>query len=597
MGGFWSELKRRNVVRVGIAYCAAGWVAIQIAAVLFPLYDAPPWILKVVTTLVLLGLPLALVFAWAFELTPQGLQRTDDVPREVSATRRTGRPLDFLIIGVLAVAVALFVLDRFVWRTGSPAVQAPAAAVSGGDAPPIAVGTRNSIAVLPFVNMSNDPEQEYFSDGITEELLNALSRVKALKVAARTSAFSFKGKNVDLRDVGRKLNVATVLEGSVRKAGERLRITAQLIDVETGYHLWSETYDRELTDIFAIQDDITTRIVTALQVHLDGSVPSPAPRQPIDADVYQVVLRGRFHWNQRSPEGLAKAAVLLEDATRRAPEYAPAYAGLADVYLTQYDYGLLSWEESTVRARAAATKAIELDPASAAAHTSLAHILLHEWEWQSAEQQFLRAIDLDPSYTLAQHWYALCLTSLGRTDDAVKAMQHAQQLDPLSVRVNVDLGMAFLAAGRYEDAVAQEGRTLELAPAATTPRWIRGMAFEQLGRFDEAIVEMKAVLDAEPDDPAVKGSLGHVYAISGRQPEARALLSELTTTPEAHDVAFFAALICAGLKETDAALTWLERAVEERSGSVRYLKIDPRLVGLRDQPRYRELMKRVGLPP
>ncbi len=274
MGSFWSELKRRNVVRVGIAYCAAGWVAIQIASVLFPLFGAPTWILKVVTTLVFLGFPLALVFAWAFELTPQGLKRTDDVPREVS-TPRTGRRLDFLIIGVLAVAVALFALDKFVWDTGSPAVRSRAGGASVEPAPQASGGTRNSIAVLPFVNMSNDPEQEYFSDGIAEELLNALSRIKALKVAARTSAFSFKGKDVDLRDVGHKLNVATVLEGSVRKAGERLRITAQLIDVETGYHLWSETYDRELTDIFAIQDDITSRIVSALQVHLDGGVPSP----------------------------------------------------------------------------------------------------------------------------------------------------------------------------------------------------------------------------------------------------------------------------------------------------------------------------------
>ena len=595
MGSFWSELKRRNVVRVGIAYCAAGWVAIQIASVLFPLFGAPTWTLKVVTTLVFLGFPLALVFAWAFELTPQGLKRTDEVPREVS-TPRTGRRLDFLIIGVLAVAVALFALDRFVWDKGSPAVRSRAAGASVERAPQASGGTRNSIAVLPFVNMSNDPEQEYFSDGIAEELLNALSRIKALKVAARTSAFSFKGKDVDLRDVGRKLNVATVLEGSVRKAGERLRITAQLIDVETGYHLWSETYDRELTDIFAIQDDITSRIVTALQIHLDGGAPSPVPTQPVDPEVYQLVLRGRFQWNQRSPEGLAKAAVLLEDATRRAPEYAPAFAGLADVYLTQYDYGLLSWEESTVRARAAATKAVELDPMSAAAHTSLAHILLHEWKWQSAEQQFLRAIDLDPSYTLAQHWYALCLTALGRTDEAVKAMQRAQQLDPLSVRVNADLGMAFLAAGKYEDAVAQEARTLELAPGATTPQWIRGMALEQLGRFDNARVEMKAALEAQSDDPAIKGSLGHLYAVSGRPAEARTLLNELTTPTDAQDVAFFAALICAGLKDTDAALTWLERAVEERSGSVRYLKIDPRLAELRDEPRYRKLMERVGLP-
>ena len=595
MSGFWSELKRRNVVKVGIAYGAAGWVVVQIAAVLFPLFGAPTWILKVVTTLVVLGFPLALVFAWAFELTPYGLKRSDDVQPDVSTTRRTGRQLDFLIIGVLAVAVALFALDKFALDEKPRALQSPADA-AGEPAQPAAVGARNSIAVLPFVNMSNDPDQEYFSDGIAEELLNALARVKALKVAARTSAFSFKGKDVDLREVGRKLNVATVLEGSVRKSGERLRITAQLIDVGTGYHLWSEIYDRELTDIFAIQDDITSRIVSALQVHLDGGAVSPAPSQQVDAAVYQIVLRGRFHWNQRSPEGFAKAAELLQEATRRASDYAPAYAGLADVYLSQYDYGLLSWDESTVRARAAATKALELDDMSAAAHTSLAHILLHEWEWQSAEQQFRRAIELDPSYTLAQHWYALCLTALGRTDEAVKAMQRALQLDPLSARINADLGMAFLAAGMHEEAVAQEGRALELAPGAAGPRWIRGMALEQMGRFDDAEADMKAAFDAWSGDGNIKGSLGHLYAISGKQAEARVLLTELTTQTDAGDVAFFAALICAGLNETDAALTWLERAVDERSGSVRYLKIDPRLADLRHEPRYRQLMERVGLP-
>ena len=527
MGGFWAELKRRNVVKVGIAYCAAGWLAIQVASVLFPMFGAPAWILKVVTTLVILGLPLALVFAWAFELTPQGLKRSEDVRPDVSTTRNTGRLLNFLIIGVLAVALGLFALDRFVWDAAPSAASSDATGASVEVAKPAANGTHRSIAVLPFVNMSNDPEQEYFSDGIAEEVMSALSRFKALKVAARTSAFSFKGKHADLREVGLALNVGTVLEGSVRKSGDHLRITAQLNDVATGYQLWSETYDRKLTDIFAIQDDITTRIVSALQVHLDEKAASTTPPQ-LDPEAYQIVLRGRFHWNERSPEGLAKAAELLQEATRRAPQYAPAFSALADVYLSQYDYGLLSWEESTVRARAAATKALELDEDSAAAHTSLAHILLHEWQWQAAEQHFQHAIELDPSYTLALHWYALCLTALGRADEAVKTMQRALQLDPLSVRINADLGMALVVAGKYEDAVAQVGRALELKPGAGGPLWIRGMALEQLGRFDAAEIDMKAALASMSGYEAVKGSLGHLYAVSGRPAEARALLSELT---------------------------------------------------------------------
>jgi Flp pilus assembly protein TadD len=352
-----------------------------------------------------------------------------------------------------------------------------------------------------------------------------------------------------------------------------------------------------MTDIFAVQDDITTRIIDALQIRLRSETSTPAAASHlVDPEVYEIVLRGRYHWNQRTPEGFAKAAQLLQEATRRAPQYAPAFSALADVYLSQFDYGLLSLDESTMRARAAATKALELDESSAAAHTSVAHILLHEWQWQEAEQHFKRALELDPGYSLALHWYALCLTALGRADEAVAAMQRAQHLDPLSVRISSDLGMAYLAAGKYEEAVAQEGRALELSPDAAGPRWIRGMALEQLRRYDAAEKDMKFAFDAWEGDASIKGSLGHLYAASGRLTDARKMLAELTTQPNATDIAFFAALICAGLEDKDAALTWLERAVTERSGSVRYLKIDPRLVGLRNEPRYRALIQRVGLP-
>jgi serine/threonine-protein kinase len=594
MARLWSELKRRNVVKVGIAYCAAGWIVIQVAAAVFPQFGAPEWLPKAVTTLVILGLPLALVFAWAFELTPDGIKRTEDVPRDAS-TRPVGRQLDLAIIAVLMLAVLLFVFDKFIWRT-APGVEheQPVAAVEARSA--VVRDERNSIAVLPFANLSNDPEQEYFSDGIAEELMAALARFNALKVAARASSFSFKGKEVDLHAIGSALNVATVLEGSVHKSGDQLRIRVQLSDVATGYQLWAETYDREMTDIFAVQDEITSRIIDALQIRLRGAaVSAAASSRLVDPDVYEIVLRGRYYWNQRSPEGFAKAAELLQEATRRAPQYAPAYSALADVYLSQFDYGLMPWDESTVRARAAATKALELDESSAAAHTSVAHILLHEWQWQKAEQHFQRAFELDPGYTLALHWYALCMTALGRTDEAIQAMQRAQHLDPLSVRINGDLGMALLAAGKYQEAIAQEERTLGLAPDAAGPRWIRGMALEQMGRFEAAEKDMKFAFDAWEGDPSITGSLGHLYAVSGRPAEAKRLLTELTTKAGATDFAFYAALICAGLKDTDAALTWLERAVDERSGSVRYLKIDPRLAALRNEPRYRTLMQRVGL--
>jgi adenylate cyclase len=599
MPGFLSELKRRNVVKVGIAYAATGWIVVEIASVLFPIFKAPEWVLQVFTTVLIIGFPAALILAWVFELTPDGVKRTDDVATAHPAAP-TARRLDVIIIALLAVAVGLFVVDRLLPNRDTaahPAASNDTAKSAETRLPDTASGgLRDSIAVLPFVNMSADPDQDYLADGLTEELLNRLATISTLKVPARTSSFYFKGKNPELREVGDALGVTTVLEGSIRKSGDRLRISAELIDVGSGYHLWSESYDREMTDIFAIQDEITIRIMNALSVHLDNvAAANVAP--PADPEVYHLVLRGRYQWNQRSEEGLTKAEELFREATRRDPAYAPAYAGLADTYLSQYDYQMISWEDSTVKARAAASKALELDERLADAQVSLAHELMHEWEWQKAEDRFRRAIELNPNYVVAYHWYALCLTALGRVDEAVAAMQRAQALDPVSTRINADLGMAYLAAGRYADAIAQEARTLELSPQATVPLWIRGMALEQAGEFERAETDMKLVYDAWQGEPSIAGSLGHLYAVAGKTEDAHKLLDELIAQDGVQDVAFFVALVYAGLDDADAALSWLNRAIDQRSGSVRYLKVEPRLRGLRAEAGYRALMDRVGLPP
>lgn len=598
MTKFLSEMKRRDVAKVGIAYAATAWVVIDIASVVFPIFHAPEWVLQVFTTLIIIGFPVALVFAWVFELTPEGLKRTVDLPADQSKARLTSRRLDFMIIGMLSIAVATIVFDRFSRKAEdrdtqrSVAPDLPVTAETTTNDPGI---SRNSIAVLPFVNLSMDIDQEYFSDGLTEELLNRLAHIRALRVPARTSSFSFKGKNVDLREVGDTLGVGTVLEGSVRKSGDRVRVTAQLIDVGTGYHLWSESYDRKVTDILTVQDDITVQIMAALNVLLDGGTEALPETHPVEPELYQLALRGRYYWNQRTEEGFTKAIELFREAIQRDPKYAPAYAGLADTYLSEFDYGLVSWEDSTVKARAAVSKALELNDGLAEAHTSLAHILLHEWEWHAAEREFRRALEFNPSYTIAHHWYALCLTALGRTEEAVQTMQRALALDPVSVRISADLGMAYLAAGRNEEAVRQEVRALELAPESVTPKWIRGMALEQMGRFDEAEADMQAALEAWGADASVMGSLGHLYAAAGKEAEARKLLAELVAQSETNDVAFFVALIHAGLNETDEALRWLEQAVDARSGSVRYLTVDPRLKTLRKESRYRALIERVGL--
>ena len=454
-----------------------------------------------------------------------------------------------------------------------------------------------SIAVLPFVDMSPAKDQEYFSDGMSEELLNHLSKIQGLKVISRTSSFSFKGKNVDVRKIGQNLGVANILEGSIRKSGNLIRITAQLIEVSKGTHLWSETYDREMKDVFALQDEISKMIVDILKIKLSGKQSSQlAGSFTKNTEAYEDYLKGRYHWNTRSDEGIKKAIGYFEDAIKKDSNYAAAYSGLADTYLTLYDYELMSFNESTSKAKAAAQRAITINEKLAEAHNSLAHIDLHEWKWESAEQGFRRAITLDPTYILAHHWYALCLTAIGKTNEAVTQMEKARELDPLSGRINADLGMAYLSAGRYDEAIAQEQKTLELNPRSAGARWIRGMAYQQKKMFDSAIKSYQSALELSHNNPNFLAALGHVYASSGNTVAANKILDTLFAVNKLEPVSpFFIALVYTGLNDKENALQWLEKAVEEKSGSVRYLKMEPRLQNLRNEQRYITLMKKIGL--
>ncbi len=453
-----------------------------------------------------------------------------------------------------------------------------------------------SIAVLPFVNMSGDKEQEYFSDGISEELLNLLSKVTELKVISRTSSFSFKGKNEDVRKIGEALGAANVLEGSVRKSGNTIRVTAQLIETKNGTHLWSETFDRQMKDVFAIQDEISRMIVNVLKSKLlNDRFTQLAKRGTQNPDAFEDYLKGRYNWNQRTDEGLQKAITYFESAIKKDPKYAAAYSGLSDVYLTLFDYDILSFEESTSKAKQAAQKALAIDKNSAEANNSLAHISLHEWRWKEAEEGFKKALELDPGYILAYHWYSLCLTAMGRSDEAVEQMKIAKELDPLSVRISADLGMAMLSAGKLDEAIRQEGKSMELDPKARTPYWIRGMAYQQKHMPDSAIKDYNEALKRSPGNSNFYAALGNIYASIGNTAEARKCLDTLIVQNKEYPVSFFIALVYAGLNDKDNAFKWLEDAIEKRSGSVRYLKMEPRLNNLRNDPRFSVLMKKVGL--
>jgi len=454
-----------------------------------------------------------------------------------------------------------------------------------------------SIAVLPFVDMSEAKDQEYFSEGMSEELLNLLSKIQDLKVISRTSSFSFKGKNQDVRKIGKDLGVANILEGSVRKSGNTIRITAQLIEVKNGSHLWSETYDREIKDVFAMQDEISKMIVDILKIKLGGKQANRLVGSfTKNTEAHEDYLKGRYYWNMRTDDGIKKAIGYFEDAIKKDSNYAVAYSGLADTYLTLYDYELMSFDESTAKAKDAAQRALKINGMLAEAHNSLAHINLHEWKWESAEEGFKEAIELDPGYVLAHHWYALCLTAIGKSNEAVDQMKKARELDPLSTRINGDLGMAYLASGNYDEAISQENKTMDLNPKAGGPFWIRGMAYQQKKMYNEAIKDFKHALEIYPGDANYLAALGHVYASSGNIAAARNILDTLFVENKNVPVSpFFFALVYAGLNDKENALKWLEKACEEKSGSVRYLKMEPRLQSLRNEPRYIVLMKKIGL--
>lgn len=433
MGDFLKELKRRNVFRVGVAYVIVSWLIVQVIETVSGPLGLPEWTEAFFIVLVLAGLPLVLIFAWAFELTPEGLKKTKEVDKDTSVTTDTGRKLNYTIIAVLVIA-----LGYFVWERQGLVEQSETTAEVDDAAGEIVQTAAASIAVLPFVNMSADPEQEYFSDGISEELLNLLAKIPELRVPARTSSFQFKGQNLDIAEVAEQLNVAHVLEGSVRRADVRIRVTAQLIEAETGYHLWSETYDRELTDIFAIQDEISASIVDALSETL-GLNTSAVPHVSVAAnpEAYNSYLLGQHLIKKRTKFDIEAAIPNYERAIELDPDYAPAHAslGLSWYLLTasRPTYGTLTLEESLAKGLPHIEKALELDPELPEALGAMGLILDARERFEESIPYYEKALELNPSLTSVRNWYSSALDELGREEDALAEMENAYRLDPLSV--------------------------------------------------------------------------------------------------------------------------------------------------------------------
>ena len=580
---FFGELKRRNVYRVAVAYVVAGWALAQGIAQVFPVFDIPNWVVRVIVVLIVIGFPIALVLAWAFELTPEGLKRTEAADAAKQHSRN--RVWIYVVIIAGALSVGLFFLGRY---TASNVANLPA----------------KSIAVLPFENLSRDPDNAYFTEGIQDEILARLAKIADLKVISRTSTQRYKSSPDDLPQIAKQLGVSNILEGSVQKTADRVRVTVQLIHAATDAHLWGETYDRSLTDVFAAESDIAKAIADTLRAKLTGSEQNALAARPTEnTEAHQLYLRGRYFWNKRTGADLKKSIDYFNQAIGKDPNYALAYAGLADAYVLLPAYAEASPKDSLPQAKEAAAKALELDSTLGEAHATLANALVaYDLNFAEANREFRRAIELNPNYATAHQWYAESgLAPLGQFDEAIAEARRALELDPLSLVINADLGTTLTSARRYDEAIEQLRKTVEMDPGFYYAHWTLGNALELKGRNEEAIVEYKKAI-ALNDDPLPPALLGHLYAKIGRKDEALAILKQLRELRESSKQRYVSpynlALIHIGLGQKDEAIQLLEETYEERDGyNIAFLKVEPLLDPLRGDPRFEALVQKVFAGP
>ncbi len=457
----------------------------------------------------------------------------------------------------------------------------------------------SSIAVLPFANKSDDPNAEYLSDGISESLINSLSQLPGLKVIARSSTFKYKGKEVDLQEIANALGVEAVLTGYMVQRGDALIIRVELVKASDKTQMWGEQYDRKMSDLLATQREIAGEIVEKLKLKVSGTEKGLAKHYTESNEAYQLYLKGRFYWNKRTAEALKKATEYFNQAIEKDPSFALAYAGLADCYVVPANR--LPPREAMPKAKAAAMRALELDETLAEAHASLGRVLAaYDWNWTSAEKEYKRAIELNPSYAVAHQWYGGYFDAMGRHNEALAEEKRAQELEPLSLIINFELGVTYYYARDYDQAIEQFRKTIELDQNFPPPHYFLPAAYQQKGMYGEAIAEFKKAvpLTRGSEWAPSKAGLGHVYAASGKKSEARTFLDELKHASEKEYVpANSIALIYAGLGEKDQAFAWLDKGYEQRAFQMQWLKIEPRWDSLRSDPRFQDLMRRIGLSP
>lgn len=478
----------------------------------------------------------------------------------------------------LVTVIALALLAYFIWGDRSERI--------------------DSLAVLPLANLSGDPAAEYLSDGITESLINNLSRSQELKVMSRNSVFRYKGSDIDAKTVGRELGVRAVLMGRVAQRGDSLSVNVELVDSRDNSTIWGEQFNRRMSDLLSIQEEIGRRVAEKLLPRMTGDEQERVARQATEnTEAYQLYLRGRYQWNKRTEEDIRKGIDYFNQAIAKDPDYALAHAGLADCYALLIEYGSAPPSELYPKAKAAVTRALEIDDSLAEAHTSLAAIHEYDWNWGEAEKEYRLAIELNPNYATAHHWYGILLAGMGKFEEGATEIKRGLELDPLSLIINTSLGRAYYYARNHDLAIEQLRRTLEMEPKFAEARFQLGLVYEAKRMYAEAEAEMQKSAELF-GDPVMQAWVGRVYAVQGKRAEAERVLAGLLEMSRRQYVPpYLLAIIYTGLGEKDRAFEWLEKTYEERSYYVVWLKADPLYDPLRSDPRFASLLERIGFKP
>ena len=584
---FFAELKRRNVYKVAIAYGVVAWLLIQIATQVFPFLEIPNWVVRLVIVLIAIGFPIALVIAWAFETTPEGIKRTEVADAMPETAGQKKHAWIYVVIAGAAISVALFFLGRY--TVGNKTTAAVPNELSA-----------KSIAVLPFDNLSRDLDNAFFAEGVQDEILTRLAKVADLKVIARTSTQKFKSAPENLPDIAKQLGALNVLEGSVQKVNDQVRVNVQLINALTNAHLWAEIYDRKLTDIFAVESDIAKTIADTLQARLTGSEKIAISKEPTaNTEAYELYHKGRSLWGKRTGDNIPKAIAFYEQAIARDPSYALAYAGLSSAYILAPFYTGADRREANSKAKEAALKALRLDPNLAEAHTALGKVLFFsEIDLAGAMREYKRAIELKPNDADAHHWYGNdTLSALEQFEEAIVEGKRSVELDPLSVVINVDLGVTFFYAHRYDESARQLRKTLEIDPTSFYTHYNLGILLQVTGDLSGAIAEYEKAKQLG-DNTYVSTLCAAAKAHAGDKDAARQMLSELDKMSQHREVVgYFRALLYLSLNNKDEALRWLEQGYQERDGSnISTIKVDPLLASLHGDPRFEALAQKVVAP-